>query len=91
MDVRVGRITHYYDRIGVAVLELFEELNAGEKIHIHGKTTDFTQRVGSLEIEHQKIQSARPKDEVALKVLEHVREGDIIYRVIEEEEASSPA
>lgn len=84
MDTRVGKVTHYYDRISVAVLDLTSELKVGETIHIHGKTTDFTQRVGSLEIEHQKIESAGPKAEVALKVLEPVREGDIIYKVTEE-------
>jgi translation elongation factor EF-1alpha len=84
MDMRVGKVTHYFDRISVAVLDLSDELKVGETIHIHGRTTDFIQRVGSLEIEHQKIQSAKPKDEVALKVLEPVREGDIIYKVVEE-------
>jgi len=88
MDSRVGKITHYYDHIGVAVLHLFEELKVGETIHIHGRLTDFTQRVGSMEIEHQKIDIARPNDEVALKVLEPVREGDILYRVIAEPEPS---
>ncbi len=84
MDIRVGKVTHYFDRISVAVLELYGEVNVGETIHIHGRTTDITQRIASLEIEHQKIQSARPGDEVALKVIEPVREGDIIYRVSEE-------
>ncbi len=85
MDIRVGKITHYFDRIGVAVLELYEELNVGETIHVHGRTTDFRQRIVSMEIEHEKIQVARPKDEVALKMLEPVHEGDIIYRVVEEQ------
>ncbi len=85
MDIRVGKITHYFDRIGVAVLELYEELKVGETIHVHGRTTDFTQRIVSMEIEHQKIQVAKPKDEVALKMLEPVHEGDIIYRVLEEQ------
>lgn len=83
MDVRVGKITHYYDRLGVAVLELYEELKVGETIHIRGRTTDITQRVGSMEIEHQKIESAGPKAEVALKVIEPVKEGDILYKVSE--------
>ncbi len=84
MDIRVGKVTHYYDRIGVAVLELYGELKVGETIHIHGHITDFTQRVGSMEIEHQKIESAEPKAEVALKMLEPVREGDILFKVVEE-------
>jgi translation elongation factor EF-1alpha len=84
MDIRVGKVTHYFDRISVAVLDLSDELKVGETIHIQGRITDFIQRVGSLEIEHQKIQSAKPKDEVALKVLEPVREGDVVYKVVEQ-------
>ncbi len=83
MDIRVGKITHYYDHIQVAVLELTGELNVGDTIHVLGRSTNFTQMVDSLEIEHQKIQSAAPKDEVALKVSNPVREGDIIYIVRE--------
>ncbi len=82
MDMRVGKITHYYDRIGVAVLDLTAEIKVGETIHIHGRITDFSQRIGSLEIEHQKIQSAGPGAEVALKTLEPVHEGDVIFKVV---------
>ena len=81
MDIRVGKVTHYYDRISVAVLELSGELKVGETIHIHGRLTDFSQRVGSMEIEHQKIETATPGAEIALKVLEPVREGDAIFLV----------
>ncbi len=84
MDVRVGKVTHYFDRIGVAVLKLYEALKVGDTIRVHGRTTDFTQSIDSLEIEHQKIQSAGPGDEVALKVKEPVHEGDLILKVIEE-------
>ncbi len=83
MDIRIGKITHYYDRIGVAVLELYGELKIGETVHIQGRMTDFTQQVASLEVEHQKIQSAGTGTEAALKVAERVREGDIIYKVVE--------
>ena len=84
MDIRVGKVTHYYDRITVAVMVLSGELDVGDTIHIHGRLTDFTQRVASMEIEHQKIESAGPKTEIALKVLEPVREGDVVYKVIED-------
>jgi hypothetical protein len=84
MEIRAGKVTHYYDRIGVAVLILSQELKVGDAIHIHGRMTDVTQRVASMEVEHQKIQSAGPKAEVALKVLEPVRDGDILYKVVEE-------
>jgi len=84
MDIRVGKVTHYYDRINVAVMVLSGELKVGETIHIQGRLTDFFQPVDSMEIEHQQIQSAGPKTEIALKVLEPVREGDIIYKVMED-------
>lgn len=84
MDIRVGKITHYFDRISVAVLALDQEVKVGETIHIQGRTTDITQRIASMEIEHQKIESAGPGDEVALKVIEPVREGDVIYKVVED-------
>ena len=84
MDIRVGKVTHYYSHISVAVLELTGELKVGEMIHILGRITDFDQRVGSMEIEHQKIQSAGPGTEVALKVIESVRKGDIVFRFVED-------
>ncbi len=84
MDLRVGKVTHYFDRISVAVLVLNEELVVGDMIHIYGRSTDFSQRVASIEIEHQKLQSAGPGKEIALKVLEPVHEGDVIYKVVED-------
>ena len=83
MDVRIAKVTHYYNRIGVAVLQLSGELSVGDTISILGQTTDFTQEVASLEIEHQKVQSAGPKMEIALKVREPVRKGDKVYKVVD--------
>ncbi len=83
MERRIGQVTHYFKRIGVAVLKLSGGLKVGDVVHIQGHTTDFTQRVESIEIEHQKIQSAGPGAEVALKVIERVRRGDAVY-VVEE-------
>lgn len=84
MDIRVGTVTHYYDRISVAVLELTGELNIGDAIRILGRTTEFDQRIDSMEIEHQKVQSAGPGMDVALKVVEPVRKGDAVYKVVED-------
>lgn len=84
METKIGHITHYYDRISVAVLSLSDRLNIGDKVYISGHTTDFIQEVTSMEIEHQKVTSVGPGDEVALKVIEPVRKGDAIYKIIEE-------
>jgi hypothetical protein len=83
MDVKIGKVTHYYDRIGVAVLQLSGELKVGDKILILGRTTDFTQIVDSMEINHQKVQSVGAGAEVALKVAEPAHENDVVYRVVE--------
>ena len=67
--------------VGVAVLELSGELKVGDMINIQGHTTDLTQQVNSMEIEHHKIQSASAGMEVALKVAGAVRKGDMVYIV----------
>ena len=93
MKKQIGKVTHYYSRIGVAVLQLSDELNVGDRILIMGHTTEFTQPVKSMEIEHEKVQSAGPGMEVAVKVFEPVRKGDVVYLNIEEpvDSLSSPS
>jgi len=80
MEVLIGKITHFYSHINVAVLELTGQLKVGDAVRIVGHTTEFTQTVESLEIEHQKVQSAGP-GEVALKVWEYVRRGDEVFKL----------
>jgi pyruvate formate lyase activating enzyme len=84
MEQRIGRVTHFYNRICVAVLDLSDRLEVGDVIRIRGRSTDFTQEVRSLEIEHEKVQSVGPGAEVALEVLKRVRRNDTVYKVIEE-------
>ncbi len=79
MENCVGHVTHYFNKIGVAVLWLTGELKIHDTIQIQGHSTDFIQKVRSLEINHQKIQSAGPDAEVALKVNETVRSGDRVF------------
>jgi len=81
--VEVGRVTHYYSRIGVAVIELKAPLAIGDKILIRGSTTNFEQTVESMQIQHKNIERAEAGQAVGLKVLERVRPKDIIYKVVE--------
>ncbi|HTN43998.1 MAG TPA: hypothetical protein VMN77_09425 [Nitrospiria bacterium] len=82
-EQRVGIVTHYYSHLSVAVVKLDQgALQVGDTIHIKGHTTDFQQRVGSMQVEHQSIQSAQVGEEFGLKVTEHVREHDIVHKVI---------
>ena len=84
MREKVGKVTHYFGRISVAVLELSSDLKVGDSIHILGHTTDFEQVVRSMQIEHEYIQAVGPGDDVALKVARKVRQGDTVYKISEE-------
>jgi len=77
----IGKITHYFGKIGVAVIELSDTLKAGEEIRIVGGATDFNQVVDSMEVEHKKVETAKAGDSVGLKVNEHVREDYKVYKV----------
>ena len=78
----IGRITHYFTNIGVAVLELTDgKLSVGDKIHIKGATSDFEQMIDSMQIEHESVEKAKKGDAVGLKVEQQVRESDDVYRV----------
>lgn len=84
MDILIGKVTHFFNRISVAVLELEGDIKVGDQIAILGHTTEFSQTVESLEIEHQKVEAAAPGADVALKVWDSVRDGDLVYKVVEE-------
>ena len=81
MVVEIGQITHYFNKINVAVLSIKTELKLGDTIHILGHTTDFAQKVTSLQIEHKNVDSVKPGDDFAMKVIEPVREHDMVYKV----------
>jgi putative protease len=76
----VGSITHWYSHLSVAAVRLTKPLKVGDKIHIKGHTTDVTQAVDSLEVDRNRIEQAKPGDDVALHVDGHVRENDLIFR-----------
>ncbi len=82
-EKEIGKVTHFYTKLSVAIVKLKDKLKVGDKIHIKGHTSDFTQKVDSMEIEHKAIQEAKKGDVVGLKVKEHAREGDIVYLIKE--------
>jgi len=77
----VGKITHYFGNIEVAVIELSDTLKVGDSIRVVGGETDFTQAVESMEVEHQKVETAKKGESIGLKVGEKVREGYKVYKV----------
>ncbi len=76
----IGRVTHYFSHLSVAAVQLDAPLAVGDRIHIRGHTTDLEQDVTSMEVEHAGVEHARPGDDVALKVDDHVRDHDLIFR-----------
>ena len=79
-DLKVGKITHYFDKIGVAVVELADSLSFGDLIKISGNQGEFEQKVASMQVEHQQVQLAQKGQAVGLKVDQKVYPGDIVLR-----------
>jgi len=81
-EERVGIVTHYFNHLSVAVLRLETgALRAGDTIHIKGHTSDFYQPVVSMEIDHVHVDEARPGQSFGLRVKDHAREHDVVYKV----------
>jgi len=78
----IGKITHYFSNIEVAVINLAASLKDGDNIRIvGGQETDFEQEVGSMQIDHKEVKSAKKGDSVGMKVDEKVHEGYKVYKV----------
>jgi len=76
----VGKVTHFYSKINVAVVQLTAPLSVGDSVLIKGDTTNFEQKVDSMQIEHENIQRADAGKAIGLKVKDRVRPGDIVYK-----------
>jgi len=75
----VGKITHYFNNIGVAVIKLSAVIKDGDKIRIRGSSTDVAQVASSIQIEHKVVKSAKKGQDVGLKVKDRVRPGDAVF------------
>jgi putative protease len=85
MEEEVGRITHYFSKINVGILEITKgEIHIGDTIHIKGHTTDFYQKIQSMQVEHSPVESAGKGESIGLKVESAVREKDLVFKVTEE-------
>ena len=84
-EEKIGAVIHYWTKLGVAGIKVTSgEMNVGDMVHIKGHTSDFTQKVESIHIGNDTVDVARPGDEVGIKVSEHAREHDEVYRVAED-------
>ena len=79
-DTKVGNVTHYYDKIGVAVVDILAPIKVGDKIKITG-STEFEQELTSMQIEHENIKKAKKGDQIGLKINQPVKDKDEIFKV----------
>jgi putative protease len=81
-DFKIGKVTHYYDKINVAVVELDGGMSKGDKIKfVRGGEDMFEQKIESMQIEHEEIDSAKKGDIVGLKVDQEVKEDAEVYKI----------
>ena len=78
----VGTVSHYWGGLGVAGIDLSGDLQVGNTIRILGHTSDFTQAVDLIQIEHETVELARPGDAIGIKVKERARVHDQVLVVI---------
>lgn len=83
VEEEIGRVSHFFSHVVVAGIELSAPLEAGEKIHIKGHTTDLTLVVDSMQINNVNVGQAKPGDSIGIKVPDRVRTGDHVFRVTE--------
>jgi len=76
----IGKVSSYFSKIGVAAIELNDKLKLGDKIRIKGNTTDLTQVVDSIQIEHKTVKEAKKGDSIGIKVDDRVRPNDLVYK-----------
>ena len=83
-EKKVGEVIKFFGKIGVAAIRLSEgSLKVGDTIRLSGHTTSFSQRVDSMQVENQSVQEAGPGADIGIRVKERVREGDVVYKVVE--------
>jgi putative protease len=85
MEEEIGKITHYFSKINVGVIEISKgELRIGDTIHIKGHTTDFYQKVQSIQVEHSSVDAINAGESAGLKVESPIRENDLVLKVTED-------
>jgi len=80
-EKEIGTITHYFSKISVGLIQLVDGLRPGDNIHVKGHTTDFTQQVESMQIEHVVVPEAKSGEVVGIKVAQKVHPNDKVFKV----------
>jgi hypothetical protein len=78
----IGTVTHYYSKLGVAIVKFSKEVPADATVSFKGATTDFTQKISEMQYNHKPVAAAKKGQDVGIKVKERVREGDQVFEVV---------
>ncbi|HUV46778.1 MAG TPA: hypothetical protein VMW29_01455 [Candidatus Bathyarchaeia archaeon] len=81
VDQKVGVVIHYYDKLGVAIVDLSSDLSLGDKIKIAGDDQELIQEVSSMQIEHKPVNNAKKGDSIGLKVDQVVKEKAEVFKL----------
>lgn len=81
MEEKIGDVTHYFGHIPAGIFKLTGKLKRGDTVHVKGATTDFTQEVGSMQVDHKEVESAKKGKEVGVQIDQKVRDGDEVFLV----------
>jgi putative protease len=85
VEEKIGVVEHFFSKVNVAAIKITSgELHVNDVIHILGATTDFTQKIDSMEINRNPVEKVTAGDDVGIKVKERVREHDFVYKIVEE-------
>jgi putative protease len=83
-EVEIGTVTHYFSRIGVAGIQITQDsLRVGDTVRIKGHTSDFTQKIESMQIDNKSVAEATVGQSVGFKVAQHAREHDKVFKLVE--------
>lgn len=80
MEKEIGKVIHYFDKAGVAVIKLSEKLSAGDTVKFKKGESEFTDTISSVQVEHESVQSGKAGDEVAIKVSRKAKEGTLVFK-----------
>lgn len=76
----IGKVTHYFDKIGVAIVKASKPIAVGDSLQFKGGKADFTQTVSSMQLDHKAIEKAKAGQEFGVKVDQEVRDGDEVFK-----------
>ena len=84
-ELEIGQVTDYFAHIGVVALTVTAEgIKVGDTLHFKGHTTDFAQKITSMQVDHKAVEEAPVGSDVGIKAKDRVRAHDHVYKVVEE-------